>query len=284
MNDDAPFQEYVGREERREDQLHPLPLEGMAAELDCRLEEVAPNKALPALWHWMFFTPWVRHSEIGPEGHPERGGFLPPIDLPRRMFAGSRTRFLGKLYLGDSVSRTATIRSVTAKTGSAGPMVFVTTQQEISGPKGVAVVEEQDIVYIGPNPPADSPDKPPPAPDPLPEGAWVREVTPDPVMLFRFSALTCNGHRIHYDRTYATETEGYPGLVVHGPLQAILLMDLLRHNRPDAQVSAFEFRAHRPLFDTEGFHLVGEPAESEVALTTRNLQGKVCVQAKVTLK
>jgi len=165
----------------------------------------------------------VRHSQIGPDGHPARGDFLPPVPLPRRMFAGKRTTFTAPLYIGDEVHRTSTIQNVTVKDGRSGRMVFVTVKTDIRNTKGVAISEEQDIVYRG------EPDKnaPPPPPQPAPGRAvWQHQVTPDPVMLFRYSALTFNGHRIHYDHPYVTGVEGYPNLVMNGGLTTLLVYNV----------------------------------------------------------
>ncbi|HEX7128183.1 MAG TPA: MaoC family dehydratase N-terminal domain-containing protein [Thermodesulfobacteriota bacterium] len=275
------YRDYIGREERRRDVITAGPLEGVAALLDATWAEVSPRGVLPPLWHWFFFLHWVRRSEIGPDGHPRRGRFLPPVALPRRMFAGGRLTFHGALRVGDPVERVSTIQSVQEKTGASGPLVFVTVRHELSGPGGLAVVEEQDLVYRGPDTGAARQAAEPP-PEPLPAGAWRREVNPDPVTLFRFSALTANGHRIHYDRQYATGVEGYPGLVVHGPLQAILLLDLLRRERPDREVRAFEFRARRPLFDGSPFWCVGYDEAGRVELSTRDAQGRACMTARAT--
>ncbi|HEY8370209.1 MAG TPA: MaoC family dehydratase N-terminal domain-containing protein [Thermodesulfobacteriota bacterium] len=276
------YRDYIGRRERRLDVVTAGPLEGLAALLDATLAEVSPGGTLPPLWHWFFFLHWVRRSEVGTDGHPRRGGFLPPVTLPRRMFAGARLTFHDGVRIGDPVERVSTIQSVQEKTGSTGPLVFVTVRHEVSGPRGLAVVEEQDLVYRGPESGAarQAAEAPPP---PIPAGAWRREVQPDPVMLFRFSALTANGHRIHYDRPYATGVEGYPGLVVHGPLQAVLLLDLVRRERPERQVRAFEFRARRPLFDGSPFWCVGQVEADQVELSTRDAEGRIAMTGRATL-
>src|SRR5690606_24135017 len=194
-------------------------------------------------------------SKIGPDGHASRGEFMPPVTLPRRMFAGARLRFPHPLAIGKPAERVGTIGPIAEKHGQTGPLVFVTVRYEFRQDGRVCVEEEQDIVYRG-----EGGRTPAPAVGPLPpapEGAWARVVTPDPVLLFRYSALTFNGHRIHYDRTYATEVEGYPGLVVHGPLIATLLLDLLRREMPRAGVCRFEFKALRPLFDIHRFAVCG---------------------------
>jgi hydroxyacyl-ACP dehydratase HTD2-like protein with hotdog domain len=174
---------------------------------------------LPVGWDTIFFPRVVRHSQCGPDGHPARGDFLPPVPLPRRMFAGRRIRFESGLLIGDEIKRESTIKGVTIKQGRTGQMVFVTVQIEITSPRGLAVTEEQDIVYRE----ASEPGAPPPAPQPAPaKSTWRNTVTPDEVMLFRYSAITFNGHRIHYDHPYVTGTEGYPGLVMNGGLTTLL--------------------------------------------------------------
>jgi 3-methylfumaryl-CoA hydratase len=224
----------------------------------------------------------VRQSAIGHDGHAARGGFLPPVPLPRRMWAGGRLEFLQPLRVGETVTRRSDVASVQHKSGRSGDLVFVLVKHEYSGGHGPAVREEHDIVYR----PLPDPDAPAPAPTPAPEGAvWEREIVPDDVLLFRYSALTFNGHRIHYDRRYVTEEEGYPGLVVHGPMIATMLVDLLRRSMPDARLARFEFRAMRPVFDTAPFQLCGRPADEpgKVLLWARDNDGHLAMQATATL-
>ena len=206
-------QDHTGRTETRQDTVWPLLVRGMAATLGVP----APERELPPLWHWMLFQDWVPPEGLGPDGHPRRGGFLPPVhDLPRRMWAGGRLVFHAPLRVGEPVTRVSTILSVTEKHGASGRLVFVTVRHEIAGADGPAITEEQDIVYRGTRASAVKPGRRPP-PIAAARGA---EVLPDPVLLFRYSALTGNGHRIHYDAGYVRGVEGYPGLIVHGPLQA----------------------------------------------------------------
>ncbi|HEX6005650.1 MAG TPA: MaoC family dehydratase N-terminal domain-containing protein, partial [Burkholderiales bacterium] len=237
---------------------------------------------LPPLWHWLYFLPLHRQSAIGPDGHAKRGDFLPPVPLPRRMWAGGRFTFTAPLRVGERIGRKSQIVGVTSKQGRSGPLVFVVVRHQILGSSGVAIVEEHDIVYRGDAAPGERPPQPPPAP---PDAAWSREIRPDPVLLFRYSALTFNGHRIHYDRSYVTEVEGYPGLVVHGPLIATLLTDLLRRRRPDARIAAFWFRAVSPLFDTAPFLVGGQPSAegSSIRLWAANAAGGLAMDATATL-
>lgn len=279
MSDD--YQAWIGRSEAAEDTLDGLRLAGFAATLDRPLEELAPGGLLPPLWHWMFFQAWAPRSGLGPDGHPKRGGFLPPVHhLPRRMWAGGRVSFRDDLRAGERIARTSTIAAIREKTGSTGALVFVTVRHVVSGPRGVALEEEQDIVYRGLDGAAV---KPAGAPPPLPEGAFTETVTPDPVMLFRYSALTGNGHRIHYDRRYVTEVEGYPGLIVHGPLQATLLAGLLMRARPGRRLAHIAYRGARPLFDLAPFTLAGAEAGGAAQLSVRDAGGLVTMQAEATL-
>jgi 3-methylfumaryl-CoA hydratase len=251
------LREWRGKTESQTDQVIAAPIAALSATLDRDDPFPQLGDPLPPLWHWLYFLPIPRQSELGPDGHAKRGGFLPPVPLPRRMFAGDRVQFHRPLRVGESISRLSRIVDVNSKQGRNGPLVFVVVRHEISDREGIAVVEEHDIVYREspkPHEAAPAPQKPPSA------AAWTREIRPDDVLLFRYSALTFNGHRIHYDRRYATEVEGYPGLVVHGPLIATLLLDLLRRNLGDATVTSLSFRAMRPLFDIAPFRVCGNVA------------------------
>ena len=248
------LREWRGKSESRSDQVTSAPIAALSATLD--RDDPYPKLAdfVPPLWHWLYFLPIHRQSELGPDGHVKRGGFLPPVPLPRRMFAGDRVQFFHPLHVGETIRRFSRIINVTSKEGRSGPLMFVTVRHEIRDGNGLALIEEHDIVYRDRSKPTDSALPPQVAPA---DATWTREIVPDPTLLFRYSALTFNGHRIHYDRLYATEVEGYPGLVVHGPLIATLLLDLLRRNQRDVNVSSFSFRAMRPLFDTGPFSLCG---------------------------
>lgn len=252
------LENWIGRTEAMSDVVTAAPFAALSATLDRDPARPADGASLPALWHWLYFLPVHRQSDIGPDGHAKRGGFLPPVPLPRRMWAGSQIEFHRPLRVGDRVDRVSTIANVTEKSGRTGPLVFVKVRHEIraNGASEVAITEFHDIVYRE----APKPDDLAPAPQPAPANpAWEKQWVPDDVLLFRYSALTFNGHRIHYDRRYVTEIEGYPGLIVHGPLIATLLVDLLRWQRPDARVVKFEFRAVRPTFDLHPFFVCGDP-------------------------
>ncbi len=274
-------QAWIGRSEHAEDTIDGLRLVGFAATLDRPLDELAPGGRLPPLWHWMFFQTWVPQSGLGPDGHPKRGGFLPPVHhLPRRMWAGGRVTFRAPLFAGERITRTSTIAAIREKAGSTGALVFVTVRHEVSGPRGVAIEEEQDIVYRGLEGAAVKAGAPSP---PLSEGAFTETVVPDPVMLFRYSALTGNGHRIHYDRRYVTEVEGYPGLIVHGPLQATLMAGLLVRARPGRALAQIAYRGVRPLFDLAAFTVAGTEAGGAAQLSVRDADGFVTMQAEAAL-
>ncbi|MGH7715762.1 MAG: FAS1-like dehydratase domain-containing protein [Vulcanimicrobiaceae bacterium] len=272
------YESYLNKQERRTDRLDRHRIEDLAALLDADVDAIAPNGILPPLAQWYYFNAWARESELGEDGHPRRGGFMPPITLPRRMFAGGRMTFRAPLKLDEPVERVATIAAIKEKTGASGELVFVTVRHEIFGSAGLAIEEEQDIVYRSGASGAPAKETAEPTPHALTPDAFVKRIHADPVMLFRFSALTSNGHRIHYDRTYATEVEGYPGLVIHGPLQAVLLADLVREKlgRP---LRTFSFQARRPLFDTSAFDCAVRAVENGADLMTLDLAGNVCMKA-----
>jgi 3-methylfumaryl-CoA hydratase len=278
--DIAYLKTWIGRRETARDMITPVPVAALSATLDRDDPPPLPGMALPPLWHWLYFLPTVRQSELGADGHALRGGFLPPVKLPRRMWAGGRLRFHAKLRVGEMVSRHSRITDVALKEGRSGRMIFVLVRHEITGDSGLALTEEHDIVYRD----APTSDAPPPAPRPAPADAlWRREIVPDDVLLFRYSALTFNGHRIHYDRRYVTGEEGYPGLVVHGPLIATLLLDLVRRHSP-ATVTGFNFRAIKPLFDTAPFIVCGAPKPDGGALLwAQDETGAVAMEAEATL-
>jgi 3-methylfumaryl-CoA hydratase len=275
------WRSWLGRSEQRSDLVCAAPLNALAATLDRDDLEAGPGSDVPPLAHWLFFAPLARQSLLGPDGHPQRGGFLPPIELPRRMWAGGRLQFQRPLKVGDAITRTSRIASVDAKSGRSGALAFVTVSHEIACARGVAIVEEHDIVYRDVPLPGAAATTPQAAPA---DETFSRRIVPDPVLLFRYSALTFNGHRIHYDRSYVTEVEGYPGLIVHGPLIATLLMDLLRRQRPDAVVRRFGFTAKSPLFDPHPFDVCGRfDGERTVVLWARNHQGALAMQATAEL-
>lgn len=265
------LERWIGRSETVEDVASPVPLAGLAALLDHTVPPWREDE-LPPLAHWLYFLGHAPQSDIGLDGHPRRGGFLPPITLPRRMWAGSRIVFHAPIALDAAMTRRSTIAAIKAKQGASGAMIFVTVKHEITTAGVTAIVEEQDIVF------RDAPGGPAPTHQPDPRASSdVREMNADPVLLFRYSALMFNAHRIHYDRDYAMEVEGYPGLVVHGPLTATLLMDHFLRARPRARVARFEFRAQSPLFDTAPFELCAAGSD----LWARGPHGEAAMVARI---
>lgn len=248
--------EWIGRTETDVDYVTVPAVHRLSATLDREDPKPKFGDPLPTGWHSILFPRVVRQSQVGADGHPERGDFLPPVPLPRRMFAGKRITFHVPLKVGDEVRRESTIQSVTPKQGRTGQMVFVTVKTDIKSPRGLAITEEQDIVYRG------EPD--PKAPLPAPQGApgqvvWSRSITPDPVLLFRYSALTFNGHRIHYDHPYVTKVEGYPNLVMNGGLTTLLAFELAR-THASTPLRYMASRNVRPLFVNREIRICGEPS------------------------
>jgi 3-methylfumaryl-CoA hydratase len=276
--------DWIGRSETRIDRINPFPMAALSATFDLPRDLPEDGAPLPPLWHWIYFLPLYRQSEAGPDGHAKRGGFLPPVPLPRRMWAGGRFKFNAPLRVGDDVRRVSTIKSVTEKTGRTGKLVFVLVQHEIYGSDGLALTEEHDIVYRDlPQPDAAAPTPMTPPKDPV----WKKAIVPDDLVLFRYSALTFNGHRIHYDRRYVTEVEGYPGLIVHGPMIATLLAELARFSRPDQDMLEFSFRAVSPVFDTAPFHVCGKPSETdpdELILWAETAEGYLAMKARARMR
>jgi 3-methylfumaryl-CoA hydratase len=268
---------WIGRTESRTDVVTAWPAVALAATLDRRDPEPKPADALPPGWHWLYFLEAAPASELGPDGHPKRGGFLPPVALPRRMWAGGRLEFRRPLRVGDEIRRDSKILSIVPKEGRSGSLVFVTVRHTVFCGGELAVIEDHDIVYRE----AAKPGEPPPPARSAPRGAnWRREIVADSVMLFRYSALTFIGQRIHYDLEYCRDVEGYPGLVVHGPLQVILLLDLARRHEPRA-IGRLEYRALHPLFHFERFSLNGQPGAggSRAELWTANPAGNYAMSA-----
>ncbi len=269
------LRQWIGRSEQRHARLDPVPAQALAATLD-RDDVLQDGEVLPAPYHWLYFLPAVPQSQLGVDGHPARGGLLPPVPLPRRMWAGGRLSFLLPLRLGEQMSKRSEVIDVQHKSGKSGELVFVTVQHRIFNADGVlALEEEQDLVY------RDAPTASITAAAPPVEhrpAIWQRELRPDPVLLFRYSALSFNSHRIHYDLPYATEVEGYPGLVVHGPLIATLLLDHLRRHS-EQPLRSFEFKAVRPLIAGTTLRLCGQPGSGLASLWAEDADGHICMQA-----
>ena len=278
----ALLHQWVGKTEQATRRIDANQAAALAATLD-RAQVLSEGMQLPPLWHWIFFWDAAPQASLGIDGHPQRGGFLPPVPLPRRMWAGGRLQFHQPLPIETVATRTSRVESVSAKEGNSGTLAFVTVEHRIAIDGMLAITEQHDIVYRDNPQPGSAPPLARQAPA---EAAWTRLIAPDPVLLFRYSALTFNGHRIHYDRSYVTEVEGYPGLIVHGPLIATLLLDLLYRNMPDARITRFDFRAVGPLFDIDPFTVCGQPATDgrSIALWAKNHHGALAMQAEVTLE
>lgn len=277
--DTEQLSSWIGKRESHTDVLSRNPMEAMAATLDKAPVAIAQGQELPPLWHWLYFLNPVRQSELALDGHPKKGDFLPPIELPRRMWAGSRFDYHQALHVDEQIERISTIKSVNIKHGRSGQLAFVCVGHELLGENGLALHEEHDIVYREAG-------AQPTTPKPAPEQADFRKfITPDPVLLFRYSALTFNSHRIHYDREYVTEVEGYPGLVVHGPLLATLLVDTLLENVGGCSLSKFEFKAISPVFDLNTFQVCGSQADAEgnYRLWIQDHRGALCMDASATI-
>ena len=279
MSEATDLKQWVGRSEARSDWISPNHVAALSATLD--RDDAFPQEGEPVApgFHWTLFPPLARQSELGPDGHPKKGGFLPPITLPRRMWAGGRLQFHQPLRVGEKVDRLSLIERVEEKSGKSGRLAFVTVRHVLSGGRGPAIEEEHDIVYRE-APAADAP--PPASAASVAAGPWCRQIVPDDVLLFRYSALTFNGHRIHYDRRYVTGVEGYPGLIVHGPLIATLLLDLLRRQLPQATLARFSFKAHRPTFDISPFTVDGGPGDGpgHYRLWSTDNQGAMAMAAE----
>jgi 3-methylfumaryl-CoA hydratase len=285
MNDAARtenLQAAIGRIETRTDLLDPAHVATLAATLDYDWRP-AGGEHLPPLWHWAFFRPLTSQSGLGADGHPQLGGFLPSIALPRRMWVGGRLTFHHPLEIGAQIARRSEIMDISTKSGRNGHLVFVTLRHEISDRHGLAITEEQDLVYREASTATYTP--PPPLADAeRPAADWRLPVTPDPVLLFRYSAVTFNSHRIHYDAPYARGEEGYPGLVVHGPLIATLLVDRLCSQRP-GPLRSFSYRAEAPLFCDQKMALCGraEAAPGQFSLWAETPEGRVAMSGSAIL-
>jgi len=250
----SDFSAWIGRRQESQDRISFTLVKRIAATLG----EPAPRsgESLPPLWHWAFFQEPVTADELGPDGHPALGGFLPPAHNRNRMWAGSRLEFYQPLTVEADVTCVSTILNVEEKHGRTGSLLFVTVRHEYFQDGKRAMQDEQDIVYREPTPPKLS------GTEAIPQGQWRDPVVPSPTLLFRYSAVTFNGHRIHYDWPYVTQTEGYPGLVVHGPLIATLNLRAFTKAHPNARLKRFTFRGVRPLISPQPFEVGGRLIDS----------------------
>ena len=273
------FDAWVGREERATDILAAGPAHLLAASLDRKHFDFAVGDEIPPVWHWLYFLRAVRTAEVGHDGHPPKGGFLPPVPLPRRMRAGGQFEFHQPLRVGDRAERRSRIVSVEEKSGGSGRLVFVRVEHEITVDGTVAVVEQESLVYRDAPPPGPARAAAPSVPPAQPVEHRGRRIATNEVLLFRYSALTFNCHRIHYDRTYAVDTEGYPELVVQGPLVALLMLEHLHSQRPAATLRKFVYRAVAPVFCGEDVTIddAFDSAAGLVRTTARSARGDAVI-------
>jgi len=270
------LRQWIGRSAQVSDTVTAQLTKGLRATLFLEIGEPKLGDAAPITVHWCLGQPVVAMSELGPDGHPARGGFLPPVPLPRRMWAGGELEFVDALRVGDEVTRTSRIADVTLKTGSTGTLCFVAVDHLIATSRGTAIRERQDIVYRNVSPAAAASAKPA-APPPA---AQHREThMADTVLLFRYSALTFNGHRIHHDRDYVTRVEGYPGLIFHGPMQAALLVEFAAKLRGGRVPNKFSYRGVQPLFEGSEFSVNANMTDAGMELWTANSERQPTMKA-----
>ena len=250
---------HIGKRLTATDVIHAGPANLLRLALGRPEAELEPGDPLPPAWLALYFLPRFGPDELRPDGSPRDAGVVPAMPLPRRMFAGESVRFHRPLRIGEAVQRETELADISVKSGGTGALVFATVRSRVFGPDGLALEEERRTVFREEVKAGERNQAPrrEAAPADMP---WRRRVTPDPVLLFRFSALTFNSHRIHYDRTWAMQTEGYPGLVVHGPLTTTLLIDFARDCNQGRAVRSYTTQAKAPLFDTAPFELRGRPA------------------------
>jgi 3-methylfumaryl-CoA hydratase len=266
------LRQWIGRTQEATDIVTAQLVKGLRATLFQEIGEPKAGDPAPFTVHWCLAQPVFPMSMLGPDGHPTRGGFLPPVPLPRRMWAGGELAFLDTLRVGDQATRTSRISDVTVKTGSTGQLCFVSVEHTVTSPRGIAIRERQDIVYremgAAQAPAPAKPTAPPPA------GQHRETHVSDPVLLFRYSALTFNGHRIHYDRDYVTEVERYPGLIFHGPLQATFIVEMAARLRGGKPPKTFSYRGVQPLFEGSEFSINANDNGAAMELWTANEAGQ----------
>ena len=271
---------WEGREETSEDVITLAPVRALASTLDHEPTEYVDGRILPPLYHWLYCLQPTKFSDLAADGHAKKGGFMPPVPFPRRMFAGARVDYHGDLRIGERVQRVSSIKTVRYTEGRSGPLVFVTVTHRLSNDDGIQLTEEQDIAYR----PASATKASSSALEAkLPDADYSREIHPDERLLFRFSALTLNAHRIHYDLPYA-RSEGYPALVVHGPLTAVLLADLVARECGQPNLRRFEFRAKSAFYLDERIRVTGKRLANTIELTAVNDKGVAGISARAVLR
>ena len=271
---------HIGRKQTATDVLHPGPANLMKLAFGRPEPELREGDPLPPAWLALYFLARIATADLRPDGSARDTGVIPPMPLPRRMFAGERVRFHRPLRIGEAVRRETELADIVVKSGGTGTLVFATVTSRVFGPEGLALEDERRTVFRQEVQTGERNQAPrrEPAPTDVP---WRRRITPDPVLLFRFSALTFNSHRIHYDRAWAMEVEGYPGLVVHGPLTTTLLIDFARDQNPGRRIVAYTTQARAPLFDTAPFELRGRPTAKGCELWAVTPEGTVAMSAEV---
>lgn len=278
------FQQWINKQNSAVDTLALTPVNALAATLN--RPPLAMGERLPPLWHWLFFLPLTQHAQLGIDGHGAQHDFLPPVLLPRRMWAGSRIQFLQALRIGEAVRRESRILDIVEKKGRSGALVIVTVQHDVHGTHGLAIREQQDIVFREAPTSGAVPDTPVSAPAQSLNSQWSHEHRADSVLLFRYSALTFNSHRIHYDYPYTTEVEGYPDLVVHGPLLFTLLVQAMSQEHPQLGIKSLNMRAMRPLYCNRPFRLHGQLShdKQQAQLWSLDEYGSVTMQVDIILQ
>ncbi|MGE0747745.1 MAG: MaoC family dehydratase N-terminal domain-containing protein [Rhodospirillales bacterium] len=277
------YSSWIGRTRTEEGFCRAYPSDMLNATLDRDDAPLKNGDAIPPGWHIIYFYELVKLADTGRDGHARLGTFMPPVPAERRMWASTSMTFHRPLKVGEHLKKVTTIRSIESKDGGQGPLTFVTLRNEIFGDGTLATTDDHTTVYRGP---AD-PNAPPPAPRPAPgKAVWRRTIHPTTVLLFRFSALTMNSHRIHYDLDYVRDVEKYPGLLFHGPLTMVMLLDLFRREKPQAELKTFKVRAVSPLYHTADFTVEGEPAADgrSAKLWAMNPAGALAMQADATFE
>ena len=270
--------QWIGSSESIEQTISAEPLHRMAATLDQTPKHIADGAAVPPLWHWAYFLEPTRASELGRDGHAALGGFMPPVALPRRMWAGGELKFNAPLLVGELARRQSTIRDIKVKQGRTGALCFVEVEHCVLVGDELRFSETHNIVYRDIKQPGEAAVLPPEVPN---DAQWTREVVPDSTLLFRYSAVTFNGHKIHYDIDYCRDEEGYPGLVFHGPLTATMLLEMAMAQNSNQLPETYEFRAYSPLFDNAPFTLNGKMDGGKAILWASNPQNRLAMQATV---
>lgn len=269
------WKDWIGRSLDQRDLIDAGRARALQSTLDDPFSELEVGDVLPPLWHWAYFWETARTADLGTDGLAVGSGLLPPIDLPRIMWAGSRIAFPAPLVIGEAALRRSEVVAIVEKQGRSGRLCFVTLRHQLFQQEGVCVEEEMDIVYRE----AAKGDGSPQSGHAAPQAAdWHRHVMPSPILLFRYSALTWNSHRIHYDGDYVTRDEGYPGLIVHGPLLATLMLDQLRRQMPSARVTRFAFSALRPVFAEKTFAVAGNADNDRAALWVADADGRLAME------